>query len=195
MLVSRASRQRFDVHCLTCVISTPEMAVDGCTDSSRQLNTWTFIYTVLSLTSSWPCHHMLCFPLHSNNVRWPFTPPFFFSTPPLHHFPKSSKAALVSVKGKAWRLVSFELSYVNACSHICLAVLDISTRKWNESVTNVLASVELFSERRLASSSSVFAFPETPWDGDSLSFRLEGEQFLSLIEKRKKKKEMSHRVA
>lgn len=202
MLVTRAGRQRLSVHCFR-LLSFPRQKKWSFTDTLTHPESRTceyFFYTALSLTASYPCHHMLCFPLHSNDVSWPFTPPPLFKTlPPFS--PESSKAALVSVQGKAWRLVSFELSYVNACSHICLAVLDISTRKWNESVTNVLASVELFSEVRLANSSSVFAFPETPWDGDSLGFRMEGEQFLPLIEKRKKegkkdrKKEMSCRVA
>lgn len=189
----RANRQNIIVHCLASVISAGKK--------------WVLMDTLIH-QESWNCEH-----LFAHHSAWPPVYcvtvchiPIMLDDPlslltllPSQPFPpKSSKAALVSVKGKAWRLVSFEPSYVNACSHICLAVLDISTRKWNESEANVLASVELFSAQQLANSSSVFAFPETPWDGVSPHFRTEGEQFSSLIEQKrggKKTKEMSNRVA
>lgn len=141
---------------------------------------------------------MLGVSLHSNNVSGPFTPPLIILTPctSILSPPRSSKADLVSVEGKAWCLVSFELSYVNACSHIYLAVLDISTRKWNESVTNVLASVELFSEQRLCQLLQCVCVPRNPlgwWlpelpDGGANSFSL-------WLKKKKRTKEMSYRVA
>lgn len=134
-------------------------------------------------------------PLLSIIANCPFTAPWIFPIlPPIPpFFCKLSKAALVSVEEKAWCLVSFELSYVNSCSHICLTVLDGSTRKWNESVTNVLASVELFSDSSLPTEAVFLHSQSPPWDGNSSSFRMKGKQFLSLTESTTK--EMFYRVA
>lgn len=184
LCAGRASRKIFSDHGLASVISTAEIYVDQLKKRIEPGNICFALHSAKALSN-----HVatLCFCIPTMLAdHLPLS--FSFQRPPTlqAHFPQKLKCALVSVKGNAWRLVSFELSYVNVCSHICLAVLDISTRKWNESVTNVLASVELFSDQQLANSSSVFGFPETPWDGDSLSFRMEGVHFLSLIERREK---------